>query len=608
MLKRYLAAFLGSLTAIWVTLGIVFVMGIVFMIVLVGSLAAENGTSVQAKILEIDLSGPVTDRTTTPTMSQIIMDDVEGGQSFETIIAAIRAAAKDKKIEGIYLNCGGSSMGFALRQELIEALREFKKSKKWIHAYGDVISQGDYYVACAADEIVLNPAGNVDVRGIAAQIPFFKGALDKLGVQMQIVKVGTFKSAVEPYIMQEPSEANVLQTRVYIDSIWNNVASYMGKARGVSTGTVNMWADTMVMTAPAKWLVANKIVNRLEYRRVFENRLRELTDTDEGDDLPVISPADYVVTAKGLKFDKLAGFSAEGKHIAVLYATGDIVDSGEGGIVGDKMVHEIVSLADDDDVAALVLRVNSGGGSAFASEQIWEALQYFKSKKKPFYVSMADYAASGGYYISCGADRIFADPNTITGSIGIFGMIPCINGLLKNHLGINFATIQTNPNADMGTITKPLTPAQHAALQRYVEEGYALFTGRVAKGRKMSVDSVRAIAEGRVWDGRTALRIGLVDQLGSLQTAIDAMSKKTGIKADKVVSYPRITLTPFEELMLSGLGNDGEQPAVRTGVKDLAPVAFEGLTRDEARQCLSLLRSIAHSSPAQARMMPVYLK
>lgn len=608
MLKRFFAAFLGSLTAIWVTIGLLFVISIVATIAIVAGVAAsgDSGVLTEGSILKIDLSGSISDRTSVPSVSDVLMERAENGQSFETIVAAIRHAANDKKIEGIYLECNGASMGYALREELVEALKEFKKSGKWIQSYSDGYTQGDYYVASVADTISLNPVGSVDIRGIAAQIPYFKNALDKLGIKMQVVKVGTFKSAVEPYLLDGPSEANVLQTHVYIDSIWNNLAGQIASARKVSKQTVNDWADSIIYTAPAKWLKANKVVNVLEYRRVFEDRLRHLTDTDEDDDLPVVSPADYVKLAKNLKYDMVSGFSSHGKHIAILYATGDIVDSGQGGIVGDEMVPEIISLAQDDDVAGVVLRVNSGGGSAFASEQIWEALEFLKSKGKPLYVSMADYAASGGYYISCGADRIFADPNTITGSIGIFGMLPDLSGLLTDKIGVNFVTIQTNPNADFGNITKGMTPQQHAALQHSVDDGYALFTGRVAKGRNMPIDSVLAIAEGRVWDGRTALRIGLVDELGSMQKAIAAMAKKTKLKVSDVVSYPRVSLTPLEQMLLGGVG-DGA-PAMRAGVTDMAPLVFEGMTTDEARDCLSLLRSLRSSSPVQARMTPVYLR
>ena len=588
----------------WVSIAVVFFLAMVFMMAVVIGAGSEADLPTDASILRINLSGTINDRTSTPSVADLMMENAENAQSFETIVAAIQEAAKDKNIKGIYLDCSGSSMGLALREELIEALKEFKKSGKWIEAYGDSYSQGDYYVACVADKISLNPMGEVDVRGLAAQIPFFKNVLDKLGVEMQIVKVGTFKSAVEPFILDGPSEASVLQTRVYLDSIWNNMSAYMADSRKVSKATINRWADSLISTKSAKWLCDNKVVNKLEYRRIFENRLRGLVQVDEDDDLPAITPDSYM-KIKGGKFDPIAGFRKSGKHIAVLYATGDIVDDGNEGIVGSKMVPEIIDLANDKDVAGVVLRVNSGGGSAFASEQIWEAFEYLKKRGKPFYVSMADYAASGGYYISCGADRIFADPNTITGSIGIFGMIPNIHGLLTDKVGINLATVSTNANSDFGSIAQPLTPFQKQALQNSVDEGYATFTGRVAKGRKMSIDKVLQIAEGRVWDGRTALRIGLVDELGSLQSAIDAMAKKTGLKNTEIATYPHVKLSPLEQLVLNGMA---EGAPVADKIKAMIPGPVTGIAPAEAAQCYKLLHSLTGSSPVQARMMPVSLR
>lgn len=599
-MKRYLAAFLGSLTAIWVSIGLCVVLGF-FLLASFGALFA-GGAEVKAegRILKIDLAGQFADRAESPSVSQLLLDQTEGSQSFETLLAAIHAAASDKKIEGIYLDCQGASMGAALRQELIEALEDFKKSGKWIYAYGDSYTQGDYYVASLADEICLNPIGAVDVRGLASQIPFFKGVLDKLGIEMQVIKVGTYKSAVEPFILTEPSEASVLQTRVFLDSIWSNISGTIARARNVSPATVNAWADSIIATYPAEWLKDNKVVTSLKYRRQFEKSLRKLVNVDNDDALPVVSPKDYVTGNPKIKVNAVTGYLGDGgRHIALLYAVGDIVDSGQTGIVGDLMAPEIVDLADDDNVAGMVLRVNSGGGSAFASEQIWEAIEYFKSKKKPVYVSMADYAASGGYYISCGANRIYADDNTLTGSIGIFGMIPCIRGLLQDRIGINMATVTTNPNADFGDITRPLTPQQREALQRQIDEGYALFTNRVAKGRNLPIDSVLSIAEGRVWDGRTALRIGLVDRLGSMETAIADLAKKLKLKPRDIVSYPRKEMTPLEQL----LSDSNISTAPAAGV--LGTVSFEGMSPAEAKKTLRLLRTVTKMSPVQARMLPI---
>lgn len=601
MFKRILAAFIGSLAAIWMSVILIGVLSLLFFVAVVGAFGdfAGKQSPTKGSILQISLSGPFNDRQTAPTVSELLMDDIDGAQSFEGVLAAIDYAQKDKKIKGIFLDCQGSSMGYALREELVEALNNFKKSGKWIYAYGDSYTQGDYYVATVADRVYVNPAGSVDVRGLASQIPYFKGALDKLGVEMQIVKVGTFKSAVEPFILTESSEANVLQTRNFIDAIWNNISTTIAGNRDVTPATVNAWADSIIATYKGDHLKDLNVVSDVAYRRVFVNELKKKAGVDQDDDLPVVSPEDYLAGNVKARYNAVSGHFVDGRHIAVLYALGNIVDSGSEGIVGDKMVPEIIDLAEDDDVAGLVLRVNSGGGSAYASEQIWEALQYFKSKNKPLYVSMADYAASGGYYISCGADRIYADNNTLTGSIGIFGMIPCIKGLLNDKLGITFSTISTNPSADMGTITQPLTPVQRAALQRSVDDGYALFTGRVAEGRDLPIDSVLAIAEGRVWAGKKAMEIGLVDRIGSLETVINDMAAKTKLKPTDIVSYPRTTLSTLQQLLMSN-------GAVESKIK-LPKTTFEAMSPAEARQCIRLLNTLTTMSPVQARMSPIIL-
>lgn len=607
MLKRFFAAFLGSMAAIWVSIALFFVLSFAFFFLIIGSLGSIEPPAGKGSILLINLTGNISDRYAVPTVNDILFNDGETAQSFEAMIAAIDRAANDKKIKALCIQCGGSSLGYALREELLASLRQFKKSGKPVYAYADSYTQSDYYIASVADKIFLNPVGSVDVRGIATQIPFFKGALDKLGVEMQIVKVGSFKSAVEPYILDGPSEPSTLQTRVYIDAIWKNVSSSIADNRNVSVSDVNLWADSIIATLPADKLKSMHVVTNLAYQREFDNALRKLTKTDKDKPVPFITVDEYVNSAAENEFDAIRGHIGTGKHIAILYAVGDIVDEGTEGIVGKQMVPQIVDLAQDDDVQGLILRVNSGGGSAFASEQIWEALEFFKKSGKPFYVSMGDYAASGGYYISCGADKIYADANTLTGSIGIFGMIPCIKGLLNNHLGVNIATISTNPSADMGSILEPMTPAQHSALQRSVDDGYALFTNRVAAGRSLPIDSVLTIAEGRVWDGETALKIGLVDKIGSLQSAIAAMRHKLDKEKMPTVSYPRVNLTPMQEFLIGSTGIDA-----KTSAKALAPLkmdnlSFETLSPQEARQCLSILKTFSKATPVQARMEPVIL-
>ncbi len=557
---------------------------------------SANSTKVdQHSILYLDLSGPINDRAQNRSVQEFIMGNNEAAQNLDEILQAIDYAADDSNIDGIYLNCGGSDLGYASREELTAALSKFKKSGKWIYSYADSYTQSDYYVASAASKMYINPVGTVDIKGLGSSIPFFKNALDKLGIEMQIVKVGTFKSAVEPYILTEASEPSRLQTKVYLDAIWNNVKTTIADNRSVSTSNIDTWADSLISTVTGDKLQKIKLVNGLKYRREFENMLRKLTNVELGEDLHLVSTSDY------LSANSRPQRTAENKidhsgHIAVLYAVGEISDNGNSGIVGSNMVDQIIELADDDNVKGLVMRVNSPGGSAFASEQIWEALQYFKSKHKPFYVSMGDYAASGGYYISCGADKIYSDVNTITGSIGIFGMIPNTKGLLNDKLGVNFSNIETNENAIFPTYFQPMTESQRAAMQRNVEDGYKLFTSRVAKGRKLPIDSVLNIAEGRVWDGKTALKLHLVDNIGGLDATIAAMAKT--LKTDKYnyISYPKVSQSTLEMLLSQSSNFD-------------ASIKIDGLSAQDVKYCTYLLNRIQSTKGGlQARMEDVIIK
>lgn len=532
MLKKFFISMLGTIAGFWISIFLAFMVCLSVVGALVASGSDDKLSIGKNSFLFLKLNGNIPERVQPTDVWQMLQSVESDGESLEDMLNSIRLAKDDSKIEGIYIEAAGAAMGTASREELVEALRDFKKSGKWVYAYGDMYSQGDYMIASLADNLFMNPMGSVDVHGVASQIPFFKGLLDKIGVKMQVVRVGTFKSAVEPFMTTEMSPASRLQTQVMIDSIWNYVTGVISNGRGVGVKTVNMWADSIMYTWPQPRTLAAKAVSSLKYRREVELILRDKLGLDDDDDLPMVTPSEYMAAQKGASSSK--------GHIAVLYAVGDIVDSGEGGIVGETMVPEIIQLAENDDVKALVLRVNSGGGSAFASEQIWEALEYFKSKGKPFYVSMGDYAASGGYYISCGADKIFADRTTLTGSIGVFGLIPDFSGLATEKLGVRFETVQTNPNATFPSLMTGLTPEQVSALQSSVENTYDLFTSRVAQGRGMSQDSVKVIAEGRVWTGGAALGLGLVDEIGSLNAAIAAISDEAGIDADKVVAYPQV--------------------------------------------------------------------
>lgn len=579
MLKRFFISLLGSVAGFWLS----FILLFFVIATIAGAVLAktENTAKVEKNsILYLNLTGDIAERQQDQSFFEMIeeMKD-EKSQTLCDMLTAIRHAANDQNIEGIYINAGGASMGTASRQELIEALNDFKESGKWIYAYGDNYTQGDYLIASVADKIYLNPVGNVDIHGVGMQTPYFTGLLDKLGIKVQVVKVGTYKSAVEPYILTSMSEAARRQNSIYVDSIWNFYANTIGENRDVAPAEVSAWADSLTFAWTADKDIEKNIITTTAYRRNVEDMLRDLNDLDREDKLPLVTPADYVASMKTV--------SADDSHIAVLYAAGEIVESGEGGIVGKTITPQIIKLADDDNVKALVFRVNSGGGSAFASEQIWEALEYFKSTGKPFYVSMGDFAASGGYYISCGADRIFADATTLTGSIGVFGLIPDFSGLVTDKLGVTFSTVASSPNATFMSLTKPMTPYQTKAMQSYVEDTYDVFTSRVADGRHISVDSVKAIAEGRVWVGATALEIGLVDELGSLDDAIKAIAEEVDLDADKIVNYPKVSNDFMEKLL--------EQSSRMTELKGMA-------LDPETIKYMMTVRRLRDMSPIQARM------
>lgn len=542
MMKKFLLVVCGSFVGVTLALMVFTLSAVVTSFAIIGAMGAGEARSIDDNsILHITLKGAIPER---DGMADVSVTDLVRGvpspPSLATLKAAIAAAASSDKVDGIYIDCQGASANPATLYELRKSLADFKKTgkNKFIYAYGgQAITQGDYYVASVADSIFLNPIGAVDVHGLAAVIPSYKGLLDKLGVEMQVVRVGTFKSAVEPYILDSISPANRLQQQHYMGSIWDCMASQMAESRKIKRDAFNRLADTLLLALPADSLVRLHVVDALCYKSEMESRLRRMSDINEGDDLRLVDPAEMA--------DTDTGRGGKQGEIAVLYAVGEIdgARAGGDGIDSDDLIDQIKELRDDDDVKGLVLRVNSPGGSAYGSEQIWKALDDFKRSGKPLAVSMGDLAASGGYYISCGADRIFAEPVTITGSIGIFGMVPNLGGLFTDKLGVRFSVVKTNKNSDFGNFTKPLTPVQRAMMQTYVNRGYELFTKRCADGRDMRQDSIKAIAEGRVWDGRTALSIGLVDEFGGIDAAVCYVAAKASLKSGQYAtrSYPADT-------------------------------------------------------------------
>ena len=475
-------------------------------------------------VLKLDLNCIVNERYTEDDFMSIFLDSETSTVGLDEILLAIDAAKDDERIKGIYIECNGISAGTASLYEIRNALTNFKnESGKFIYAYGDNIPQADYYLASVADSIFVNTIGSIDLRGLAVSIPFYKNLLDKIGVEMQIVRVGTFKSAVEPYILTEISEANKLQYETFISSIWGNMVNDISNSRGIEPTRLNEMTDSIVFLQETKYLLANNLVDAACYKHEFDNRLKLAVLGDTETEINFVSPTDVANAQKA---------SNGNDNIAIVYAVGEIYDSGDDGINSAELSKTILEIANDDDVDGVVLRVNSPGGSAYGSEQIWDALQKVKDAGKPLAVSMGDMAASGGYYISCGADRIFAEPLTLTGSIGVFGMIPCIKELYEEKLGINQSVVKTNSNSEFPMLTERMTPAQQASMQRMVNNTYELFVSRCAEGRNMPSDSIKAIAEGRVWDGISAKNIGLVDEFGNLEDATKWVAEQAGIDDD----------------------------------------------------------------------------
>lgn len=580
-------SFLGTVAGIFVS-GFLISIGLFILTVMaIVSSATHSEYSVKDKsILYLDLSREIVEQPASLDIMAKLTKDGPSADVLYNIIDAIDAAADDDRIKGIFIDANGSSAGTAQRKAIIDALRRFKKSGKWIYSYGDYYSQGDYYIAAStSDSLYINPLASVDIHGLGGRMMFFKNLLDKIGVEMQVVKVGTYKSAVEPFILTEPSAASIEQQQLYLGNLWKDIRESIAKGRKVSADSVNAWANSFSFTFDATQIIRKRIADASAYRHEFIDKLKELTDIDKDDDLRLVTPAQYV-TSKPHKSHKTT--------IAVLYASGDITESGKDGIASDRLVPEILELAENDDIDGLILRVNSGGGSAFASEQIWEALGEFKEMTgKPFYVSMSDYAASGGYYISCGADKIYAEPVTITGSIGIFGLIPNIRGLVTDKLGVTTYPISTNPAGAQPDIFAPMTESQRAGMQSYVDRGYELFVKRVASGRKKTVDQIKAIAEGRVWDGREALRIGLVDKLGGLDTALADMAKELGVESWSVERYPKTEDDVLTALLM--MSDRMEQSALERKLGDVAEI-------------YRTIESIRQYQGVQARMQPVVIE
>ena len=527
--KNVFATFVGLFLFVLVTLllGFVCIFGMV--------LSSESTTEIKNNsVLVINLSGPLNERTEENVITKFV-GKTANETSLEDVLSGIEKAKADKNIKGIYLEAGVFvPNSYAALQEIRDALIDFKKSNKWIVAYGDSYTQGTYYLASVANDVYLNPQGMLDWHGLSTQRIYLKDMLAKFGVKVQVSKVGTYKSATEMFTGDKMSDADRQQTSAYLNGIWKYLLKGVGESRNIPIAKLNEYADSVITFAnPADYLKM-KLIDKLLYTDQVRNEIKKRLGIASGDDINQVSLADL----KTVKADK------KGNEIAVYYAYGDIVDAPISGtslsqhnIVGKDVCKDLKELMDDDDVKAVVIRVNSGGGSAFASEQMWHQIMELK-KVKPVVVSMGGYAASGGYYMSVPANWIVAEPTTITGSIGIFGMFPDFSGLASEKLGIKFDEVKTNKNGTFLSPMRPLTPDEMRMLQVYIDRGYNTFKDRVAQGRKLTMQQVETIAQGHVYTGEDALKIKLVDELGGLDKAVQKAVQLAKIKDYYTKNYP----------------------------------------------------------------------
>jgi protease-4 len=554
-MKSFLKYVLATVVGLFVT-GIIFSILSILSLVGMASMSSVKPDIEDNSVLVIKLNGTISERKQDNPLAFLTSGSMDSGIALDELLTAIKNAKDNENVKGIYIEAGSSvSATPAAVQEIRKQLEDFKKSGKFILAYGETYTLGSYYISSVADSVVINPQGIIDWRGMAMQTLYYKDLLDKLGVKMQIVKVGTYKSAVEPYILNDMSEANREQLTVLSNEMWGEMTAAVSKSRKISVEKLNEYADSLITFADPTVYKKYKMVDKLAFSDEVPQIIANMMKIDDVDDYNTVSVADMAAVTGNEPKDP------SGNIIAVYYATGEIVQEAsttsfaqDEQIVGEKVIKDLKELAEDEDVKAVVLRVNSPGGSAYASEQIWHQVMNIKAEK-PIIVSMGGYAASGGYYISCAADWIVAEPNTLTGSIGIFGMFPEASELINDKLGVHAATVKTNLHSDFGDLTRPQTESEHNILQAYVNRGYELFTKRCADGRKMKQNDIKAIGEGRVWTGAHAKKIGLVDQLGGIDDAIAVAKKRAKVDKCTVIAYPA-QKGMFEDLLNDAVNTD----------------------------------------------------
>lgn len=531
-MKEFLRSTLATITGVLICGFIFIILGIS---TLVGIMASSETETVVPpnSVFTLELKGTIQERYQPSPVDQFFEDQIST-YGLEDILNAIQKAKENDLIKGIYLHTGALSCSAASLQAIHRALADFKQSGKFLVAYADAYTQGGYYVASVADKAIVNPVGSLSWHGLASETMFLKDFLAKIGVKMQIFRVGTYKSAVEPMMSTEMSPANREQTQAFLESTWKSILNDVSASRHISADSLNLLADRNMDFHPAETYVSSGLADTLMYQDEVLSYLKSLTGLSDEDDLKTLN-LDEMTRVKAT-----APKSKTRDVVAVYYAYGEI-DNGSSsydeGINSEKVTKDLRDLRKDKNVKAVVLRVNSPGGSAYGSEQIWREVSLLKAEK-PVVVSMGDYAASGGYYISCAAHKIVAEPTTLTGSIGIFGMMPDASELLNDKLGLHFDGVKTHKMADMGSMSRPFNAEESALMQQMVNQGYALFTKRCAEGRHIPLEELCKIAEGRVWTGSMAKELKLVDELGGLDTAIQLAAQLGKVKDYNLQTYP----------------------------------------------------------------------
>lgn len=534
-MKDFIKSVLATMVGIF---GFFIVMGVLTMMSIIGMVASSSAAQnvEENSVFVLNLSGAISDQGTDNPLSLFTGDDSQS-TGLNNILSAIKKAKTNDDIKGIYIEAGALITNYATLQEIRNALADFRKSGKWIVAYGDYYTQGAYYVASVANKVYINPKGIVDWHGIGAQTMFYKDFMAKFGVKCEVVKVGTFKSATETFTEEKMSDANRLQTQTFIDGTWQNICTAVSKSRGISIDSLNSYADSYLALQSTEMLMKAKMVDGMMYSDKVKDAVKKMMKLEKDDDIAQLTLSDML----NVKDEKV-----EGDKIAIYYASGDIVQDPKAAtmfgnndyIASRKVCKDLEDLMNDDDVKAVVVRINSGGGDAYASEQMWHQMSELR-KVKPVVVSMGDYAASGAYYMSAPASWIVAQPNTLTGSIGIFAVIPDFSGLVTTKLGVRFDEVKTNRNSTFGNLmARPFNAEETAMLQASVNRGYSLFRQRVADGRHLPIESVEKIAQGRVWLATDALNIKLVDQLGGIDDAVKKAAQLAKLKEYYTSDYP----------------------------------------------------------------------